>query len=66
MADRDEVRARAYDSAYPGVQIPDAQKAERQERQEFKHERLSLRRTNRTRGIVVPDLPLDEHGRLRP
>jgi len=49
--------AEGYDRAFPGVEIPEAQKEERQERREFKAERASLRRTGRSRGIVVPDLP---------
>jgi hypothetical protein len=49
--------AERYDRAYPGVEIPEAQKAERQERREFQVERASLRRTGRNRGIVVPELP---------
>lgn len=49
--------ARAYDARVPGVNIPEAQKAERQERVEFREERRTLRRTGRTRGIIVPRLP---------
>lgn len=49
--------ARRYDASTPGVGISTAQKEERQERREFKHERASLRRTGRTRGIVIPELP---------
>jgi hypothetical protein len=49
--------ARRYDAEHPGVGIETAQKEERQERREFHRERASLRRTGRSRGIVVPDLP---------
>jgi cyclopropane fatty-acyl-phospholipid synthase-like methyltransferase len=49
--------ARAYDARVPGVDIPAAQKAERQERVEFREERRTHRRTGRTRGIIVPELP---------
>jgi hypothetical protein len=49
--------ASRYDALTPGVDIPTAQKEERQERREFKSERASLRRTSRTRGIVIPELP---------
>lgn len=58
--------ASEYDKHYPDVQIPASQKEERMERILHKQERQSLRRTGRTRGIVVPALPLDENGRLRP
>lgn len=55
-----------YDSRYPGVDVPPEQKEERMQRLAFKEERGSLRRTNRNRGVVVPALPVDEDGRLRP
>ena len=45
---------RAYDARNPGVDIPAAQKQERQERHQHQQERRQLRRTGRTRGIVVP------------
>lgn len=48
---------RAYDARVPGVDIPAAQKQERQERHQFKEDRRTLRRTGRTRGIIVPRLP---------
>lgn len=51
---------RKYDSQHPGVEIPAAQKEERQERREFHGERASLRRTGRTRGVVVPTLPWEK------
>ncbi len=57
MPPSESTLARAYDARVPGVEIPDAQKAERQERVEFRTERAQLRRTGRTRGIIVPRLP---------
>lgn len=50
-------KAAAYERLYPGTGIPEAQKEERMERLTFTDERQSLRRTSRTRGIVVPELP---------
>lgn len=50
----DSKLTRAYDARSPGVDIPPAQKEERQERHQFKQERREHRRTGRTRGIVVP------------
>lgn len=50
-------KAAAYERLYPDTGIPEAQKEERMERLTFKDERQSLRRTSRTRGIVVPELP---------
>jgi len=55
-----------YERRYPGALTDEAQKEERMERELFKEERLSLRRTTRTRGLIVPALPVDEHGRLKP
>lgn len=55
-----------YEKRYPEVGIPDAQKQERMERLLHREERQSLRRTGRTRGLIVPALPVDEHGRLKP
>ena len=49
--------AEQYEARYPDTGIPEAQKEERMERELFKHERRSLRRTSRNRGIVVPELP---------
>lgn len=49
-----------YERLYPETGIPDAQKAERMERIDFKRERASNRRTGRTRGIVIPALPWKE------
>lgn len=49
--------AAAYERLYPDTGIPEAQKEERMERLVFKDEARSLRRTSRTRGIVVPELP---------
>lgn len=55
-----------YERRYPGALTDEAQKQERMERELFKEERLSLRRSNRNRGVVITRLPLDENGRLRP
>ena len=44
----------------------EAHKTERMQRILHREERDSLRRTMRNRGIVVPRLPVDELGRLRP
>lgn len=55
-----------YERRYPGALSDEAHKTERMERELFKSERLALRRTMRNRGIVVPRLPVDELGRLRP
>ena len=49
--------AEQYEKRHPETGIPEAQKEERMERELFKHERRSLRRTSRNRGIVVPELP---------
>ena len=49
--------ADSYEQRYPGVEIPSAQKEEREQRERFKAERHSHRRTGRTSGIVVPPLP---------
>ncbi|MDP3937553.1 MAG: hypothetical protein Q8R92_05380 [Deltaproteobacteria bacterium] len=49
--------AREYERRWPGTGIPDAQKQERMERRLFYGEQSSLRRTGRTRGIVIPELP---------
>jgi hypothetical protein len=65
MAD-ESVKAARYERLYPETGIPSAQKEERMERLDFKHEVETLRRTGRNRGIVVPALPLDQNGRLRP
>lgn len=46
--------ARRYDALYPETGLPEAQKEERMQRIDFKAERQQLRRTGRTRGIVVP------------
>lgn len=58
--------AAQYERLYPGTGIPEAHKQERMERELFKRERLTLHRTGRNRGLVVPDLPVDNEGRLRP
>lgn len=52
--------ARRYDAEHPGVGISTAQKEERQERREFHRERSSLRRTGRTRGVLIPALPWEK------
>lgn len=49
--------AAEYEKRYPDTGCSDAQKEERMERIIFKEERSSLRRTGRTRGIIVPRLP---------
>jgi hypothetical protein len=49
--------AERYEQRAPGTGLPEAQKEERQQRHEFRQERVSLRRTGRNRGIVVPELP---------
>lgn len=51
-----------YEKLYPETGIPEAQKEERMERILFKQEGRSLRRTGRTRGIVVPALPWKKEG----
>jgi hypothetical protein len=52
--------AEQYEQKYPNTGCSEAQKQERMERELFKSERLSLRRTGKTRGIVVPRLPWQE------
>ena len=49
--------AEQYEKRHPETGIPEAQKEERMERLMVKEERQSLQRTQRTRGIVVPQLP---------
>lgn len=46
-----------YDKRYPDTGVGEAQKQERAERLAFKEDRKALRRTSRTRGIIVPELP---------
>lgn len=55
-----------YEARFPGAVSDEAQKQERMERLLHKEERQSLRRTTRNRGVVIPALPVDEHGRLKP
>jgi len=55
-----------YEKLYPGALTDPAHKQERMERIDFKAEARDGRRSNRNRGIVVPALPVDELGRLRP
>lgn len=50
-------KADQYERRFPDTGISDAQKQERMERLSFNEERQALRRTSRTRGIVVPELP---------
>lgn len=50
-------KAERYEQLYPGTGCCEAQKQERMERIDFKDEVGALRRTNRNRGIVVPELP---------
>ena len=54
--------AAEYERRYPGAVSDPAQKQERMERELFKEERRSLRRTGRNRGIVVPELPYRREG----
>lgn len=54
-----------YESRFPGALSDDAQKQEREERLVRKGEPFP-RRSKSTRSIVVPALPLDENGRLKP
>ena len=59
--------AERYERIYPETGIPEAQKEERMDRMQFKHETAQLRRTSRNRGIIVPASPaFDSEGRLRP
>jgi hypothetical protein len=53
-------KARAYEALYPNTGISEAQKEDRMERLAFKGERRSLRRTSRTRGVMIPRLPWKE------
>ena len=53
-------KAERYEQLYPGTGIPEAQKEERQDRIDFKREHREMRRTGRTRGIVIPALPWKE------
>ncbi len=46
-----------YENLYPGAVTDPAQKEERMERILHKRERSTLRRSSRTRGIIVPALP---------
>ena len=46
-----------YEKRFPDTGCTAAQKEERMERLIHREERQALRRTNRTRGIVVPALP---------
>jgi|GEM_PF-2049181 len=50
-------RAAEYEKRYPGAIDDESQRAERMERLAFTEERQALRRTTRSRGIVVPALP---------
>lgn len=58
--------AEQYERRFPGATSDEAQKTERMERILHREERDSLRRTGRTRGVVIGRLPVDEHGRLKP
>mgnify|MGYP001617836013 CR=1 FL=1 len=44
--------AEQYDARYGGVDIPEAQKAERMERLVFKEEHRAHHRTGRNRGVI--------------
>ena len=59
-------RADQYEKLYPEALTDESQKEERMERMLFKQERRSHWRTGRNRGLIVPALPVDENGRLRP
>jgi hypothetical protein len=49
--------AEQYEQKYPNTGCSEAQKEERMQREQFKNEWLSMRRTGKNRGIVVPRLP---------
>ncbi len=49
--------AERYEALYPDTGISEAQKEERMERELFKAEAKRGSRSNRNRGIVVPELP---------
>lgn len=63
---RGENLAAEYERRFPDTGCPAAQKEERMQRLLFKEERQALRRTGRNRGVVIPALPVDENGRLKP
>lgn len=50
-------KAEQYERLYPKTGCTEAQKEERMERLTFKEERQALRRTSRTRGVVIPRVP---------
>ena len=50
-------RAAEYERLYPGAAADESQRAERMERLAHREERQTHHRTNRNRGIVVPELP---------
>lgn len=50
-------KADRYEQLYPKTGCSEAQKEERMERIDFKQERSALRRTSRTRGVVIPRVP---------
>lgn len=56
MADESKL-AQRYERLYPGTGCPEGQKEERMQRIDFDRERAERRRTGRSRGIVVPELP---------
>jgi hypothetical protein len=49
--------ARAYEAHAPQTGVPEAQAEERAQRRAFQQEARQHRRTGRTRGIIVPELP---------
>lgn len=50
-------KARAYEAHAPETGVPEAQAEARHERRAFREEARQHRRTGRTRGIIVPELP---------
>jgi hypothetical protein len=49
MSAKDAAR---YEQLYPGTGLPESQKEERMQREDFKHERVTDTRTGRNRGVV--------------
>ena len=46
----ENLKARSYETLYPGTGCPEPQKQERMER-------IELKRRGRTRGVLIPALP---------
>jgi len=59
----ESARAQEYERLYPDAVGDESKRAERMDRLAFKDERQTGRRTGRTRGIVVPDIPWKESDR---